>query len=338
MVNYLSMEYLLGRSLQSVATNLRIRSKYTRALKNIGVDMEDLYEEETDAGLGNGGLGRLAACFMDSLATLDYPAWGYGLRYTYGMFAQSFSAEGDQVETPDYWLNFGTPWEIQRLDVTYPIRFCGSISECSDAPGKWKWEGGDIVIAVAYDMPVPGFGTQNTLNIRLWSSKPSSGFDLESFNKGDYMSAIANKQTSENITNVLYPDDTTMMGKELRLKQEYFFVAATMRDIMTRFKRRAKPIEDFPNFMAIQLNDTHPCLGIAELMRILVDEENVPWDKAWLITQKTFSYTKYTYLILMHFNSFNTFFLKSHCPPGGARVLGRFYARVAAPATHENYL
>lgn len=292
MVNYLSMEYLLGRSLQSVATNLRIKSKYSRALKNIGVDMEDLYEEETDAGLGNGGLGRLAACFMDSLATMDYPAWGYGLRYTYGMFAQTFSSEGDQVETPDYWLNFGTPWEIQRLDITYPIRFGGGITPCPDAPGKWHWEGGEIVIAVAYDMPVPGFGTQNTLNIRLWSSKPSSGFDLESFNKGDYMSAIASKQTSENITNVLYPDDSTMMGKELRLKQEYFFVAATMRDIMTRFKRRAKPIEKFPSFMAIQLNDTHPSLGIAELMRILVDEEDVPWDKAWMITQKTFAYTK----------------------------------------------
>ncbi|EGC38896.1 glycogen phosphorylase 2 [Dictyostelium purpureum] len=295
-VNYMSLEFLLGRSLQNSLSALGLVGKYADALMDLGFKLEDLYDEERDAGLGNGGLGRLAACFMDSLATCNYPGYGYGLRYKFGMFYQTI-VDGEQIELPDYWLNYGSPWEIERLDVSYPINFYGKVVEVEEnGKKKMKWEQGEQMLAVAYDYPIPGFKTYNTVAIRLWSSKPSDEFNLESFNKGDYLGAIEDKEKSENITNVLYPNDNTMQGKELRLKQQYLFVSATIQDIISQFKETGKPFKEFSNFHAIQLNDTHPTLGIPELMRILIDEEDLSWDEAWDITQKTFSYTNHTVL------------------------------------------
>ncbi|KAM9994697.1 hypothetical protein ACTFIY_000893 [Dictyostelium cf. discoideum] len=296
-VNYMSLEFLLGRSLQNSLSALGLVGKYSDALMDLGFKLEDLYDEERDAGLGNGGLGRLAACFMDSLATCNFPGYGYGLRYKFGMFYQTL-VDGEQVELPDYWLNYGSPWEIERLDVSYPINFYGKVSEVEDENGKkvMKWDQGEQMLAVAYDYPIPGFKTYNTVAIRLWSSKPSDEFNLDSFNRGDYLGAIEEKEKSENITNVLYPNDNTMQGKELRLKQQYLFVSATIQDIISQFKETGKPFSEFHNFHAIQLNDTHPTLGIPELMRILIDEEKKSWDEAWDITTKTFSYTNHTVL------------------------------------------
>eukprot|EP01133_Synstelium_polycarpum_P009863 gene9863-11526_t len=296
-VNYLSLEFLLGRSLQNGLVALGLVGKYSEALMELGLHLENLFDEERDAGLGNGGLGRLAACFMDSLATMDYPACGYGLRYTYGMFFQDL-VNGEQVELPDYWLNYGSPWEIERLDLSYPVCFYGQVEEVIDDNGvkRLTWEEGEKVIAVAYDYPIPGFNTFNTINIRLWSSKPSDQFDLASFNQGDYLGSIEEKQRCENITNVLYPNDNTMAGKELRLKQQYLFVCATLQDIVSQFKDTGKPFSEFPSLHAIQLNDTHPTLGIPELLRILIDNENLSWEQAWDITTKTFSYTNHTVL------------------------------------------
>ncbi|GAM24066.1 hypothetical protein SAMD00019534_072410 [Acytostelium subglobosum LB1] len=296
-VNYLSLEFLLGRSLQNGLMSLGLVGKYSEALMELGYHLEDLYEEEHDAGLGNGGLGRLAACFMDSLATMDYPACGYGLRYTYGMFFQSVQ-DGEQVELPDYWLNYGSPWEIERLDINYQIYFGGYVEENTGEGGKkeFVWKPDETIVAVAFDYPIPGYNTFNTINIRLWSAKPSNEFDLASFNKGDYIGSIEEKQRSENITNLLYPNDNTMQGKELRLRQQYFFVSATIQDIVTHFKNTHKNFKEFPTMHAIQLNDTHPTLGIPELMRILMDEEGLSWDEAWDITTKTFSYTNHTVL------------------------------------------
>lgn len=296
-VAYLSLEFLIGRSLQNSIVNLGLESNFSQAMKNLGFVLEDLYEEEQDAGLGNGGLGRLAACFLDSMATMDYPAWGYGLRYKYGMFYQTI-VDGAQVEIPDYWLMHGNPWEIERLDVVYPVMFYGHVREEVDENGKkkWHWEGAQSVLAVAYDTPIPGYDTFNTLNIRLWNAQPSKEFDLEQFNKGDFFKSIEDKQKSEQITSVLYPNDNTYSGKELRLKQQYFLVSATIQDIMRRFKETRAPISEFPDQVAMQLNDTHPTLGICELIRILLDEEGLEWDQAWDIVNRTFGYTNHTVL------------------------------------------
>jgi glycogen phosphorylase len=296
-VAYLSLEFLLGRSLQNAIFNLGLRNNYLQAMQNLGLNLEDVYDTERDAGLGNGGLGRLAACFLDSLATLDLPAWGYGLRYTYGMFYQKIK-DGNQIEFPDYWLIHGNPWELERMDVIYPVKFYGHVHEIERPDGSKKvvWEGGEEVLAVAYDSPIPGYRTFNTLNIRLWSAKPSREFDLEHFNKGDFFKSIEDKQRSENITHVLYPNDNTPNGKELRLKQQYFFVSATIKDLIRRFKRRRRPIHDFAQLVAIQLNDTHPTLGIVELMRVLLDQEECTWEQAWQIVIKTFAYTNHTVL------------------------------------------
>lgn len=296
-VYYLSLEFLLGRSLDNALLSMDVKNTYTDGLKQLGYRMEDLLEEEMDAGLGNGGLGRLAACYMDSLASLDYPAWGYGIRYTYGIFQQRI-VDGYQTEYPDYWLNFDNPWEIPRHDITYQVRFHGHVTKLTDDKGKtrYSWEGGDIIRAVAYDMPIPGYGTKNTITIRLWSSKPNKQFDLASFNEGNYDKSVEEQRKAETISSVLYPNDNHMVGKELRLKQQYFFVTATLHDIVRRFKKTNRPWEDFPNQVAIQLNDTHPSLGIAELMRILVDAEGLTWDESWAITTKVFSFTNHTVL------------------------------------------
>jgi len=297
-VYYLSLEYLLGRSLQNAMSNLGLNNQFIRGLRNLGIQIEELYEQETDAGLGNGGLGRLAACFLDSLATMNYPAWGYGLRYKYGMFHQALK-DGYQVEMPDYWLSVGNAWEIERFDVQYSVCFGGKSTEIIRPDGitiKHTWEYNEEVVAVAYDVPVPGYSTYNTLNMRLWSSKPSNEFDFMSFNQGDYIKAVEQKQKSETITSVLYPNDNTTGGKELRVKQQYFFVSATLQDIMRRFKQTKRPFSSFSDLVAIQLNDTHPALAIAELMRLFVDEEGLPWEKAWELSTKTFSYTNHTVL------------------------------------------
>ncbi|KAJ3297376.1 Non-essential glycogen phosphorylase [Borealophlyctis nickersoniae] len=316
-VYYLSLEFLIGRTLDNALLNLGIKDKYRQALNGVGFRLEDHIGEEMDAALGNGGLGRLAACFMDSLATLDYPAWGmlilrkvlcmesvlsdfnagYGIRYTYGIFQQKI-VDGYQTEFPDYWLTFGNPWEIERLDVTYDVHFRGYVEKFTDDEGvdRYIWEAEEKVSAVAYDYPIPGFGTKNCINIRLWSSKPKREFDFASFNEGNYDKSVEEQKAAENITSVLYPNDNHMVGKVLRLKQQYFFVCATLQDVLRRFKKSARPMSEFPDQVAIQLNDTHPTLGIVELQRILVDEENLPWDEAWEIVTKTYSYTNHTVL------------------------------------------
>jgi starch phosphorylase len=296
-VAYMSLEFLLGRTLQNAIVNLGLEDNYHMAMKNLGYHLENLYDEESDAGLGNGGLGRLAACFLDSLATMDYPAWGYGLRYKYGMFYQKIQ-NGQQVEFPDYWLMHGNPWEVERSDVSYPVQFYGKIRDVETEDGSKKviWDPAETVMAVAYDTPIPGYETYNVLNIRLWSAQPSKEFDLHHFNKGDFFKSIEEKQNSEQITSVLYPNDNTPAGKELRLKQQYLLVSATLQDLMRRFKETKRPISEFHTQVAIQLNDTHPALGIVELVRILLDNERVPFAEAWEITTKTFAYTNHTVL------------------------------------------
>jgi starch phosphorylase len=288
----------MGRSMQNALLNMDLEPNYRKALEELGFKLEDLYECEKDAALGNGGLGRLAACFLDSMATLDLPAWGYGIRYNYGIFKQIIR-DGAQVEVPDYWLTFGNPWEIERQDVVVPVRFYGTTRVEKDEAGNDRtvWSGGETVVAVAYDNPIPGFDTWNTINLRLWKALPAREFDFASFNSGDYLRAVESRQRAENISSVLYPADNTYQGKELRLKQQYFFVAATLHDIVRRFKRVPNwKWSMFPDHNAVQLNDTHPTIAIPELMRILVDLEGVPWDEAWAITHKTFGYTNHTIL------------------------------------------
>jgi len=411
MVYYMSLEFLVGRSLGNAASNLGLRMPYADALRTLGHELEDIAQREKEPALGNGGLGRLASCFLDSLATQNYPGWGYGIRYKYGMFEQAL-IDGKQVELPDYWLTSGNPWEVERLDVTYKVRFYGRSVQYTrkrrvsvntknddwstpgaasglertasqrmktirenpekenfgnvhpphgtpngesrmnnDAPAppssspapkdevdetetRFSWEGGEIVVAVAYDTPVPGYGTYNANNMRLWSSKPSHEFDLKSFNAGDYIAAIEQKERGESISSVLYPNDDTHVGKELRLKQQFFFCSATLQDILHQFKKSAarynnsvmkafyaagnsnaaikspsstssgnnntnaipgiRTLKDLPKRVAIQLNDTHPAIGVPEFMRLLLDEELLCWEDAWSITKNVFSYTNHT--------------------------------------------
>lgn len=288
----------MGRSLDNAVLNLGIKGNIKESLRQLGFKLEDVIQEENDAALGNGGLGRLAACFMDSLATMEYPAWGYGIRYTYGIFEQKI-IDGYQNEFPDYWLTFDNPWEVPRLDVVYEVRFYGHVLKTViDDKGttKYAWVDGETVEAVAYDVPIPGYNTPNTINIRLWSSKPKRKFDLKSFNEGNYQASVDEQQKAENITSVLYPNDNTFAGKELRLKQQYFFVCATLKDIIRRFKKVNQPWSTFSDFVAIQLNDTHPSLGIAELVRLFVDVEGLSWDESWAIVTKVYSFTNHTVL------------------------------------------
>ena len=293
-VYYMSLEYLLGRMMQNALVNLNMESQYRDALAEMGYRLEDLYEEEVDPALGNGGLGRLAACFLDSLATLDYPAWGYGIRYDYGIFRQKIY-KGYQLEVPDYWLSQMNPWEIERSDVSYDIFFYGRVESYQDSGVERKrWVPGEIVKAVAYDTPIPGFDTFNTINLRLWRSRPGSEFDFASFNRGDYFKAIEARQRAEYITSVLYPNDSTDSGKELRLKQQYFFCAATIFDVLRRFQKRKREWEELPQKISIQLNDTHPTLAILELFRVLLDVHHLEIRRAWNICLKVFSYTNHT--------------------------------------------
>lgn len=296
-VYYLSLEFLLGRLMQNTLNNIGMEDKYREALLDIGYNMEELYEQEVDPALGNGGLGRLAACFLDSLASLEIPAWGYGIRYDYGIFKQIIK-NGYQCEIPDFWLSGGNPWEIERPDVTYSIRFYGHTEEYDDLDGKThtRWTGGEIVKARAYDTPIPGYNTFNTNNLRLWKSIPANEFDFNSFNAGNYDDAVEAKQRAEYITSVLYPNDNSAGGKELRLKQQYFFCAATIQDVTRRFKKMNHDWNDFPKKAALQMNDTHPAIAAVEFLRLLIDEEKLPWEQAWKIMNASFAYTNHTVL------------------------------------------
>lgn len=293
-IYYLSLEYLMGRAMDNALINLDIKDLTGKAVDELGFNLEDVLEIEPDAGLGNGGLGRLALCFVDSLSTLNYPGWGYGLRYQYGIFAQKI-IDGYQVETPDYWLSFSNPWELPRLEIQIPVDFYG-YTELVTENGKTfkKWSGGERVLAVAYDFPIPGFNTSNVNNLRLWSAQPTHEFDFSKFNQGDYSNSVSDQQRLESITAVLYPNDNFYQGKELRLKQQYFWVAASLHDIVRRFIKTKRPWTQFPDQVAIQLNDTHPTIAIVELQRILIDIEHLDWELAWSIVTKTIGYTNHT--------------------------------------------
>lgn len=299
-VYYLSLEFYMGRSLQNTMINLGIQTPVDEALYQLGLDIEELEDIEEDAGLGNGGLGRLAACFLDSMATLGMAAYGYGLRYEYGIFAQKI-INCEQQEEPDDWLRFGNPWEKARPEYMLPVNFYGHVIDTNE--GK-KWVNTQVVFALPYDNPIPGYRNNVVNTLRLWSAKSPVDFNLKFFNDGDYIQAVLDRNLAENITRVLYPNDNSFEGKELRLKQEYFMVAATLQDIIRRFKeakfgtREAtrKNFDLLPSKVAIQLNDTHPSLAIPELMRVLIDIEGLPWEKAWDITVKTCAYTNHTVL------------------------------------------
>ncbi len=294
-IYYLSMEFLMGRTLGNALINLDLYEEFKDSLAEIGLRLENLRDQEPDAALGNGGLGRLAACFLDSMATLRLPAYGYGLRYEFGMFHQLIQ-NGFQVEAPDNWLRYGNPWEIERAEVIYPVTFFGRVSQYRDFQGNLitRWQETDLIMAMAYDTPIPGYDNLTVNTLRLWSSKAARELDLDEFNQGDYLRAVHKKSVSENISKVLYPNDHTSQGRELRLMQEYLFVSATLQDIVRRFEKETSDYLTFPDKVAIQLNDTHPAITIAELMRILVDVKGLSWEKAWEITQATCAYTNHT--------------------------------------------
>jgi glycogen phosphorylase len=296
-VYYLSLEFLLGRALLNNALNLGALEAYRETLERLGYDLEELQEQEWDAGLGNGGLGRLAACLLDSAATLGLPFYGYGIRYEYGIFQQRIQ-DGFQVETPDNWLRYGNPWEIPRPHALFPVQFYGHTEHLHDEEGRYRvrWIDTQSVYAMAYDTLVVGFRTDNVNTLRLWAAKSSREFDLLRFNAGEYVRAVEDKNQSENISKVLYPPDDQYAGKELRLKQQYFFVSATLQDVLRRYRKRPRRWQELPVKVAIQLNDTHPALAIPELMRLLVDVEQVGWEDAWALTQQVFGYTNHTIL------------------------------------------
>jgi starch phosphorylase len=294
-VYYLSLEFLIGRLMGTNMMNLGLWDEVKNAMADLGLDLEEIKECESDAGLGNGGLGRLAACFLDSMATLGIPAHGYGIRYDYGIFKQKI-INGFQVEYPDEWLTKGNPWEFQRAEYTVKVHFHGRTYMYNDEKGnlRVKWIDTEDVLATPYDIPVAGYKSNIVNTLRLWSARSSEEFDFRYFNDGDYERAVYNKVFSENISKVLYPNDAVSQGRELRLKQEYFFTAASISDILRRFKMENSDFRTLPDKIAIQLNDTHPSLAIVELLRILIDEENLDWDIAWPIVMKTFAYTNHT--------------------------------------------
>jgi starch phosphorylase len=296
-VYYLSLEFLMGRLFINNFHAAGVYQEIEQALRELGLDPEELRSEEYDMGLGNGGLGRLAACFLDSLATLDLPAIGYGIHYQYGLFKQIFR-QGYQVELPDAWMTYGTPWEIVRPEYTTEVQLYGQVDNIFDAFGNSvpKWSNTKKIVGIPYDIPIAGYGT-NTVNfLRLWESRAHHEFDFDAFNRGGYDEAVRDKNQSEMISKVLYPNDTTESGKELRLVQQYFFVACSLKDIIRRFHKHTTDWNLFPEKVAIQLNDTHPSIAVAELMRLLLDEYNLAWDQAWDITTRTVSYTNHTLL------------------------------------------
>jgi starch phosphorylase len=293
-VYYLSLEFLIGRAMNNNVMNLGLETEVRKAMEDLGYRYEEIADQEVDAGLGNGGLGRLAACFMDSMATMSIPAIGYGLRYDYGIFRQKIE-NGMQVEQPDDWLRWGNPWEIERPDVSFPVHFGGRVESSREKGIRiYRWVDTQPVVGIAYDMPVVGYGGDTVNTLRLWSARAAEEFDFEDFNAGDYVEAVSAKVMAENLTKVLYPNDKLYLGKELRLRQQYFFVASSLRDIIRRFRETGKPWELFHENAAIQLNDTHPSLAVPEFMRILLDEEELAWDEAWDVTVRTMGYTNHT--------------------------------------------
>lgn len=296
-VYYVSMEFLMGRSLENSLLNLGMLDDFRNAMESLGHDFNEIISEEEDAGLGNGGLGRLAACFLDSMATMSIPAYGYGIRYEYGIFRQKI-VDGAQLEVPDNWLRYTNPWELDRPQHLHKVKYYGKVVEVTDHNGKTfhDWIDTEHVMAMAHDTPIPGYGTHTVNTLRLWSAKASREFDLKFFNEGNYIRALEKKLTSENISKVLYPADNVQEGRELRFKQEYFLASATVHDVIYRFKKVHKDLNLLPEKVAVQLNDTHPALCIPEMMRVLMDLEHFSWDDAWNITRKTFAYTNHTIL------------------------------------------
>ncbi len=289
-VYYMSMEFLIGRAFSNALIALELTAPLRAALAELGVDMDAVADLEPDAALGNGGLGRLAACFLDSMATLGIPGYGYGIRYDYGMFRQTI-VDGRQVETPDYWLTAGNPWEFPRPEVVYRVQFGGHVIKEGD---RARWVETHDVEAMAYDTIIPGYDTQTTNTLRLWSAKATKEIDLSAFNRGDYFGAVEQKNHSENVSRVLYPDDSTDAGRELRLHQEYFFCSASVQDLMRRYLQTHTTFDQFADKVSIHLNDTHPVLAIPELMRLFLDVHHLPFNDAWRICQGVFSYTNHT--------------------------------------------
>ena len=296
-VYYLSLEFLIGRTLGNSMVNLQLYDECYQALSELGYDLEEIRDLEEEAGLGNGGLGRLAACFLDSMATLELPGYGYGIRYDYGMFHQRIQ-DGQQVEQPDDWLRLGNPWQIARPEHTLRVQFYGRVEAYVDEAGekRRRWVDTYDVLALPYDIPVPGYHNNTVNTLRLFSAKAPTELDLSYFNHGDYLRACTDKSRAENITKVLYPKDDSLQGRELRLQQEYLLVSASLQEILERFRRQHEDWRLLPERAAIQLNDTHPALAVAELMRLLVDREGLTWDAAWAVTVPTFAYTNHTVL------------------------------------------
>ncbi len=297
-IYYFSLEYLIGRLFGNNLLSTGLYDAAKTALESLGQDFESIREAEVDMGLGNGGLGRLAACFLDSLATLDYPALGYGIYYEFGLFKQAF-VNGHQVEHPDNWMVFGDPWEVVRPEYTQQVRLFGRVENVFDDRGNYRprWVDTKVLLGVPHDIPTAGYGTKTVNLLRLWASKSNDDFDLAAFNSGGYVEAVREKAIGETVSKVLYPNDKTENGKELRLVQQYFFVACSLRDILRRhFRTAGNSWDNFSDKVAVQLNDTHPAIAIVELMRILLDEHDVRWERAWEIVNKTFAYTNHTLL------------------------------------------
>jgi glycogen phosphorylase len=294
-VCYLSAEFLMGRHLGNSLINLGLYEQVETLLDKAGLSFDQLESEEEEPGLGNGGLGRLAACFLDSLATLDIPAIGYGIRYEFGIFRQQIH-DGWQLEIPDSWLRWGNPWELPRREEAVDIKLGGHTEGYHDEHGHYRvsWIPERTALAIPYDTPVPGYATSTVGTLRLWKAEASNELNLEAFNSGNYDSAVADKIYSETISKVLYPNDNTPQGRELRLAQQYFFAAASLQDILRQHLRAGRELDSLPQFYAIQLNDTHPTVAIAELMRLLIDEHSLDWERAWHITQESFGYTNHT--------------------------------------------
>ena len=296
-VYYLSLEFLIGRLLADSLNNLQLMEPVRDALGALGVDADAVFRAEPDAALGNGGLGRLAACFMESMASIGIAGFGYGIRYEHGLFKQGFD-NGWQVERPEDWLAFGNPWEFERPEAVYPIRFGGYVKDVTDSAGKRRfvWEGGQRVLAVAYDTMIAGYGGKNINTLRLWSGQSGNLIDLEAFNRGDYKAAVGEQIAAESISRVLYPNDATQAGQELRLKQEYFFTAASLMDIIRRHLRHFDTLDNLGDHIAIQLNDTHPAIAVPELLRLFIDEHDMSFAKAFGIVQQVVNYTNHTLL------------------------------------------
>ena len=295
---YLSLEFLMGRTLNNALLNLGLGESTDKALGRLGLDLEELMDVEHDAGLGNGGLGRLAACFLDSCATLQLPVMGYGIRYEYGMFRQHLE-NARQVEEPDHWLRDGNPWELERPEHTCRVQYYGLTETYVDSKGRRhvRWVDTEDVLAVPYDTPIPGYQNDTVNVLRLWSASATDEFDLKEFNAGSYTESVAAKNAAENITMVLYPNDASENGKELRLKQQYFLASASLQDVLARWElHHGMDLSHFAEKNVFQLNDTHPTIAVAELMRLLMDEYLLEWDEAWAITSRTMAYTNHTLL------------------------------------------